>query len=214
MACLGDKYRFYFLEDFTIPRSRQIFFARLLSISVCRGTVEIRRVIALKNTLCDDPSRISVHPSLWRCLRSSIRFIYAGSNTRSGSRSACTPASLRLMTRLVSRTSTSASSRFLRTSGRVRPCVFTPESSSIQPRYHLPLFLYTAVNCCFIMKYYHVFYNLVKHPPPLPLFHLHPKRRAFAVCCIKPYLATVCIDDFFDTEKAVAGGVNVYFRSS
>src|SRR3989344_7651426 len=47
----------------------------------------------------------------------------------------------------------SASLRFSFASFNVFPCVFAPGTSSTQPRYHVPLFLYTAVNCCFI--YHH-----------------------------------------------------------
>jgi len=93
---------------------------------------------------------------------------YAGIKILSGSRSERVPASLRLITRLTSRTRPSASSRFLRVSARVRPCVFTPESSSIQPRYHFPLFLYTAVNCCFIRQYYHASINFSKPKRLIP----------------------------------------------
>jgi len=45
-----------------MPRSRQIFFAKNLSSSVWRGTVEDFQSKELKKTLCLAPSRTKTHP--------------------------------------------------------------------------------------------------------------------------------------------------------
>src|SRR3989344_1649184 len=69
------------------------------------------------------------------------------------------PFDLSEIIRFVSRIRLSASLRFTFVSERVLPCVFTPGISSIQPEYHFPDFLYTAVNifgyCFIITKEYH-----------------------------------------------------------
>jgi hypothetical protein len=49
-----------------IPKSRQILRAKKEWISPWRGTVELRRDVGLKNTLCLEPSRRKTHPSFWR----------------------------------------------------------------------------------------------------------------------------------------------------
>jgi hypothetical protein len=65
----------YFLSGCVIPRSRQIFFAKKLSISVWRGTVEDFLTRGLKKTLCLAPSLIKTHPFLRRCLIKSFLLI-------------------------------------------------------------------------------------------------------------------------------------------
>ena len=57
-----------------MPRPRQIFRARLLPISVWRGTASTAPLAGFVHSECAAPSRFSVHPCLRRCCSSVLRF--------------------------------------------------------------------------------------------------------------------------------------------
>jgi len=70
--CATDLYR---LPVGRIPKSLQIFLAKKELISVCRGTVENRWVVGLKNKLCFAPSFAKTQPCFSRYAIRTRRFI-------------------------------------------------------------------------------------------------------------------------------------------
>src|SRR3989338_1208474 len=126
----------------------RLIFHKCKFISLCRGTVEDRFKAGFIKTLCFDPSRTNTHPLEIRCCIKTRRFMNRDYHaTLNCSRTTLPFVSLRLSILFTEKIRRSASFRFSFVSLRVLPCVFTPGISSTQPKYHLPLFLYTAVNC-------------------------------------------------------------------
>ena len=147
-----QKVRFWIYFGSGAPKSRQIFRAKNKFISLCRGTVEDRFKAGFIKTLCFDPSRTNTHPLEIRCCIKTRRFMNRDYHaTLNCSRTTLPFVSLRLSILFTEKIRRSASFRFSFVSLRVLPCVFTPGISSTQPKYHLPLFLYTAVNCCIFL---------------------------------------------------------------
>ena len=122
------------------PRSRQIFLARSLLISVCLGTADR----LLRARFCHHECR-PPFPKEFASLRSQIRDQLVPFHTAIRSSAYRSPAAERASSLLRSKASRSVTLRLSMRSSRVLSWQLTPGTYSIHPIHHSPSCLITAV---------------------------------------------------------------------